>query len=135
MDKVNPEDFKPSKRFYAVLLSSLYYYQSVLSPPDRQLFKITIDACWYRLKSGIISAHIGELWDFQYEIPEDHVQFLSRHDDGRHGGECRSRLTYGDQFWSIEGDLKQQKMDLEFLSIMLAKYPNIPDGWDGWWRF
>jgi len=132
--KVNTEYFKPSKRFYSVLPSTLYC-QKVSSPLDRQLFRITIDACWYRLKSGIISAHVGELWDFQYEIPQDHVQFLSRHDDGRNGGDCRSRLDEFQNFWTSSQDLDKLSSDSEFLDWMRIHYPSIPDGWDGWWRF
>lgn len=128
MYKVNPEDFKPSKRFYAVLPSTLYC-RSVSSSPDRKLFKITIDACWYRLKSGVISAHVGELWDFQYEVPQDHVQFC------RHGGECRSRIDEFQNFWSSSQDLDTISDDSEFLDWMRIHYPSIPDGWDGWWRF
>jgi hypothetical protein len=78
-------------------------------------------------------ACIGTLWDRQPERPADAVEFLECHDDGRHGGDCEGRWD-GERYWGAqEPGVIERHLDL--LRPMLANYPNIPAGYDGWWRF
>lgn len=117
-------DFVQSHRPYAVDLSSLRVNDSYA----------TLDAAWFRRRKGVTVACIGHLWDIQRPAPVDAAQFLKQHDDGRYGGECRSRWD-GHRFWSAEQDPDVHAADLALLKPMLDAYPACPDGYDGWWTF
>lgn len=101
-----------------------------------------IDAVWFRRRSigwgddkrVITVACVGELHDLQRQPPADAAEFLAAHDDGRYGGDCRSRWD-GHQFWSADQNPDVQAADLALLKPMLDNHPAIPDGYDGWWRF
>lgn len=92
-----------------------------------------LDAVWYRRRKGVTVACIGHLWDHQRPAPQDAAEFLDRHDDGRYGGSCEGRWD-GERYWGAqEPDLIAVHLGL--LRPMLADFPNVPEGYDGWWRF
>ncbi|WP_188188005.1 hypothetical protein [Nonomuraea sp. SYSU D8015] len=124
--------FLVSRRPYAVDLSSL---RGTLEPrhDGTTYYRGRIDAVWYRRRRGVTVACIGTLWDSQDEQPADAVQFLERHTDGRYGGDCDGRWD-GTSYWG-NSTLEQQHQHLAVLRPMLANYPELPPGWDGWWRF
>lgn len=101
-----------------------------------------IDAVWFRRRSigygperrMVTVACVGELHDLQRQPPADAAEFLAAHDDGRYGGDCRSRWD-GHQFWSADQNPDTQAADLALLKPILDAYPAIPDGHSGWWRF
>lgn len=53
----------------------------------------------------------------------------TRHD----GGHCDGRWD-GKSYWG-DVTLDEQAKHLAVLQPMLAAYPEIPVGYDGWWRF
>ncbi|GAA2457159.1 hypothetical protein [Streptomyces macrosporus] len=92
-----------------------------------------INAVWYRRRSGITVACTGRLQDLQDPLPKDAAEFLARYEDGRYGGKCEGRWD-GERYWGAqEPDVAAKH--LELLRPMLANYPAIPAGYDGWWRF
>lgn len=129
-------DFKPSRRLYAVRPdTSALVVSGDLGPTSNgaSLYRIKLEAVWFRRKSGETAACIGDLWDFQHERPESVEQFLARHTDGRHGANCRSRWN-GHSLWTLE-DIEQSTADLALLRLMLDNYSAILPGFDGWWSF
>ncbi|WP_030975190.1 hypothetical protein [Streptomyces sp. NRRL S-1824] len=119
---IREDRFLISRRPYAIDLASLI---------DGPVSAVT--AVWFRRKQGATVACIGNLWDTQRPTPKDVAEFLARHTDGRYGGTCEGRWD-GEHYWGA------QKPDtiaehLELLRPMLANYPAIPAGYDGWWRF
>ncbi|WP_329217395.1 hypothetical protein [Streptomyces microflavus] len=92
-----------------------------------------INAVWFRRRHGITVACIGDLWDLQHPEPADGRQFLEQHDDGRYGGDCHGRWD-GESYWG-NVTLEEQQRHLVILQPMLANYPAIPEGYDGWWTF
>lgn len=124
--------FLISRRPYAVDLSSL---RGSMLPRDNggECYQAQIGAVWFRRRSGITVACIGTLSDFQNEQPANAVQFLERHTDGRYGGNCDGRWD-GTNYWG-NGNLTGQVRHLIVLRPMLAAYPALPVGFDGWWRF
>lgn len=119
------DEFKISQRPYSVDPRSLESAQG--TPPAR------VGAVWYRRKNGLLSAHIGYLWDYQRPATQTVEEFLARHDDGRYGGTCLSRWN-GHDLWTCCGwETAQQHKEL--LEAMLAGYPAAPEGYDGWWVF
>jgi len=133
MHRVDPKDFKLSRRLYAVRPDSLLIAFAGNPAAGGDLYRIEIEAAWFRRKSGETATCIGTLWDFQTERPADAEVFLLKHDDGRHGAFCRSRFN-GHNLWTVE-DLEQADDDRRFLEGMLRDYPEIPMGFDGWWSF
>lgn len=121
---IREERFVLSRRQYAVDLNSLD-----LTDLDR----ITMTAVWFRRRSGVTVACIGDLWDIQRPAPATAEEFLTRHDDGRYGGDCLGRWD-GERYWGAQ-EPEVVERDLALLRPMLANYPEIPDGYVGWWRF
>jgi hypothetical protein len=124
--------FLISHKPYAVDLTSLRT-QEHTRPDSSHFYSGRINAVWFRRRRGETVACIGTLWDFQNTSPADGPAFLAAHDDGRHGGDCDGRWD-GTSYWG-NVTLEQQEQHLAILRPMLANYPAIPDGYDGWWRF
>jgi hypothetical protein len=97
-----------------------------------------IDAVWYRRKAGRTRACIGALglWSQNLKQPVDPLDplaVLSADLDSRYGGDCHGRWD-GTGYWGAEQpDVAAEH--LELLRPMLANYPAIPDGFDGWYHF
>jgi hypothetical protein len=118
------ERFVQSHRPYAVDLASLH---------TRGDGRATLGAVWFRRRRGLTAACVGYLRDHQNPLPTDAAEFLARHDDGRYGGVCEGRWD-GERYWGSQvPDVIAQH--LELLRPMLAGYPAIPAGHDGWYRF
>jgi hypothetical protein len=95
-------------------------------------------AVWYRRKDGVTRACIGSLglWaQWRTEAPDlSSPQAMLGNDlDSRYGGDCQGRWD-GTGYWGAEAP-EAQEQHLAILRPMLANYPTIPDGFDGWWRF
>jgi hypothetical protein len=121
---IREDRFLISRRPYAVDLSSLNVTDSL---------RVTVRAVWFRRRSGVTAACVGELWDHQRATPATALEFLAAHDDGRYGGDCHGRWD-GERYWGAqEPDAIAQHLDL--LRPMLANYPALPGSYDGWWRF
>ena len=126
--------FLISRKPYAVDLGSLRG-KVTPTPQGRRAsyYSGRIDAVWFRRRKGQTVACIGELWDIQDDQPAAGREFLEHHEDGRYGGECHGRWD-GASYWG-NVTLEQQERHLAVLRPMLAAYPEIPAGYDGWWRF
>lgn len=131
---IREEKFLISRKPYAVDLGSLRISDVRTRYDGATVYAGRIDAVWFRRRRGVTVACIGQLWDFQTgEPPTDAAEFLRRHDDGRYGGDCHGRWD-GDRYWGAQQpDTIEQHLAL--LQPMLAAYPAIPAGYDGWWRF
>jgi hypothetical protein len=120
---IREEKFVLSHRPYAVDLSSL---DTDREPP-------TVRAAWFRRRKGVLVAAVGVLWDVQRPVPADAAEFLARHDDGRYGGDCLGRWD-GSRYWGAQ-EPEAAAAHLDLLRPMLASYPGIPPGFDGWYVF
>lgn len=129
---IREDRFLISQRPYAVDLSSLRTSTNDY-PSGRKSYSGRIDAVWFRRRRGVTVACVGTLWDIQDEVPANALQFLERHDDGRYGGDCDGRWD-GETYWGA-GAPDVIERHLVLLRPMLANYPAIPAGYDGWWRF
>lgn len=105
---------------------------------DLYAFSGQANAVWYRRKDGVTRACIGTLGLWSHYLPrllnlDDPHDILTADLDGRYGGDCEGRWD-GERYWGAqEPDMMEQHLDL--LRPMLANYPTIPAGHDGWWRF
>lgn len=124
--------FRISHNPYAVDLTSLAgtLDTTALTP----VYRGTLDAVWFRRHKGRTVACIGQLWDFQNSRPADAEEFLARLTDGRSGGRCHARWN-GTSYWGDDEHYRDREAHLAILKPMLASYPDIPAGYDGWWRF
>jgi hypothetical protein len=105
---------------------------------DRIAFSGNANALWFRRQNGVTRACIGSLGLWSHYLPErldlaDPNAVLSADLDGRYGGDCHGRWD-GTSHWG-NVTLEQQAQHLAILRPMLANNPEIPDGYDGWWRF
>jgi hypothetical protein len=133
---IREDRFVMSRRPYAVDLGSFQCAESVSRYPDGRTittYRLTARAAWFRRKNRVTAACIGELWEFSGEPVSDAVAFLDQFDDGRYGGRCEGRWD-GFGYWGAEDD-ETRTAHLEILRPMLANFPAVPEGFDGWWTF
>lgn len=131
---IRDDEFKISRRPYAVDLSSYAIKPHNSFPGARTTWHGTVRAVWFRRRSGVLAACVGTLWDIQSADPGDVHEFLYLHGDGRYGGDCVSRWD-GGSFWSASQDPETTTAHLGLLRPMLECFPQIPAGYVGWWRF
>ena len=124
--------FRISRRPYAVDMASLRIEERE-GYKGRAYYAGTVRAVWFRRRHGITMACTGILWDTQDNCPADAAAFLTAHTDGRYGGDCKGRWD-GTRYWGAqEPDVIERHLDL--LRPMLEHFPEVPPGFDGWWRF
>lgn len=95
-------------------------------------------AVWYRRKSGVTYACLGSLrlWaQWRREKPDlsSPEAMLGNDLDSRYGGDPAGRWD-GERYWGSQKPF-EQALHLTVLEPMLANYPVIPEGYDGWWTF
>lgn len=127
------EKFVMSHKPYAVDLSSMRTTHTGTRYDGTPMATVVLDAVWIRRRGGTTVACTGTLWDIQVPPPGFALEFLAAHDDGRYGGRCAGRWD-GTGYWGAERpETVAQQMAL--LRPMLENFPEIPDGYDGWWTF
>lgn len=131
---IREDKFLISRRPYAVDLSELRSVEEHGRVNGGCFYAIRANAVWFRRRRGVTVACIGSLWDYQDEKPESVEQFLLRHDDGRYGGTTVGRWD-GESYWGDSVTLAEQNQHLEILVPMLEYFPQVPPGYDGWYRF
>lgn len=125
--------FLISNRPYAVDFESFGKQHVPAEGIRREFWRCTIDAVWFRRRSGITAACIGYLWETERREPKNGLGWIEGFTDGRYGGTALGRWD-GESYWG-DGTLADQDQHLKVLRPMLANYPEIPAGFDGWWRF
>lgn len=133
---IRSERFLISQKPFALDLSTLTGEQTKAG--DYVIYRGTVAAVWYRRKSGVTRACIGtlHLWSHSLAAPLDldaPQAVLTVKLDSRYGGDCIGRWD-GENYWG-HVPLAVQEQHLAVLRPMLADYPTMPDGYDGWWRF
>ena len=123
---IRENEFRISRRPYAADLSSLRVRERN-GYQGRTCYPSTVTAVWFRRKSGVTTASIGELRESQDKPPADAAEFLRIHTDGRYGGDCHGRWD-GSRYWGAQ-EPAVIAQHLELLRPMLAGYPDIPPGY------
>jgi hypothetical protein len=100
---------------------------------EKPYYTMTVEAVWFRRKSGILSAHYGHLWDSSNEPPADLLAWIENDWDGRYGGNCVARWD-GESWWGGVTWRRQQELQ-PLLDDMLKNFPAAPEGYDGWWSY
>lgn len=128
---IREDRFLISRKPYAVDLSS---FALSYRTPGSAWARYEVAAVWFRRRRGETVACAGYL-DALIDDPAplSSEEFLRRYTDGRYGGTCWGRWD-GESYWG-NVTLEQQEQHLAVLRPMLAAYPDIPAGYDGWWRF
>lgn len=134
---IREDRFLISRKPYAIDLTSL----QVGEPTESCHYWAMVNAVWFRRHSKgygddrriITVACIGTLRNLQDDKPADARGFLAAYTDGRYGGDCQGRWD-GENYWGAQ---KPEVIEehLAILRPMLANYPTLPDGYDGWWTF
>ena len=133
---IRDDRFLISRRPYAIDLSTIGGTQQARG--NLIAFSGTARAVWYRRQNGVLKACIGSLDLWSHYLPErldldDPRGVLSANLDGRYGGKCEGRWD-GQRYWGAQ-EPDVMAAHLEVLRPMLANYPIVPEGYDGWWRF
>lgn len=133
---IRDDRFLISRKAFAVDLSTLTGDQHERG--DRIAFSGSINAVWFRRQHGVTRACLGTVGLWSHYLPElldldDPHAVLSADLDGRYGGDCHGRWD-GENYWGAQKpDVIEEHLAL--LQPMLANYPKVPAGYDGWWRF
>lgn len=101
---------------------------------DTPYYTMTVEAVWFRRKSGVLTAHYGHLWDSSKSRPETLLDWIENDWDGRYGGNCRARWD-GGTLWAPESSWEQILSYEAMLRPMLESFPDAPAGYDGWWTY
>ncbi len=125
------DQFLISRKPYAINLAS---FRCSERNSEKPWAWYTVDAVWFRGRKTEPVACIGDLHTIIDDpAPADAAEFLERYTDGRYGGDCHGRWD-GASYWG-NVTLEQQQQHLAILRPMLANYPALPPGYDGWWTF
>jgi hypothetical protein len=133
---IRDDRFLISRKPYAVDLGTVTGSQHPRE--GRFAFSGTASAVWFRRKDGVTRACLGTLKLWSHHLPgpldlDDPVAVLSADLDGRYGGDCEGRWD-GERYWGAQEPFVQS-LHLALLGPMLADFPKVPEGYDGWWRF
>lgn len=128
--------FLISQKPYAIDLSTITGESSPQG--DRYAFSGSAHALWFRRKDSTTRACLGTLGLWRHYLPApidptDPAAVLSADLDGRYGGDCHARWD-GERYWGAQEPAVQER-HLAILRPMLAQFPAIPAGYDGWWTF
>lgn len=123
---VAPNTFEVNERYST--------YDSGKRLSESPSYWISVEAVWFKRKSGLLAAHFGNLWDVKREAPADVTSWLEGMTDGRYGGRCVARWN-GNDLWAPEVEWDHQVELQKLLADMLAGYPAAPAGYEGWWTF
>lgn len=127
-------DFVLSRKQFAVDLSSLSVESQAPGYDGTQRSWCEINAVWYRRRAKTTYACIGTLRALIHgDTPTGGRDFLTRHIDGRYGGDCRGRWD-GTRYWGAQ-EPETMAEHMKILRPMLTGLPAVPDGFDGWWTF
>jgi hypothetical protein len=133
------DKFRISKPMYAVDLEAFARGESG-DNGAWEWHQFSVPAVWFRRKRAQYNGPIrtaacaGNLRSSVTGArPVDALDFLARFTDGRYGGDCIARWD-GDTLWSLEPEDSRARYK-NILVPMLAAYPAIPEGFDGWWWF
>jgi hypothetical protein len=128
--------FLISRKPYAIDLDTVAGSQQPRG--DRWAFRGTCNALWFRRRRNTTIACLGTLDLWSHYLPtaldlDDPTAILSANLDGRYGGDTHGRWD-GENYWGAE---KPNLIDLHLAQLrpMLANYPNLPPGYDGWYTF
>ncbi|MFD9276860.1 hypothetical protein ACFWD7_06155 [Streptomyces mirabilis] len=133
---IREDRFLISRKPFAIDLATLTGDQHPRG--DRYAFSGTANALWFRRQSGVTRACLGSLKLWSHYLPkpvdlDDPHAVLSADLDGRYGGDCEGRWD-GERYWGAqEPDVIEEHLAL--LRPMLAHFPALPPGHDGWWTF
>lgn len=133
---IRDDRFLISQRPYAVDLATLTGKQD--EHGERISYSGSVRALWFRRQSGVTRACLGTLGLWALNLPEpidvdDPHAVLSADLDGRYGAVCEGRWD-GEHYWGAQRP-EEIEQHLGVLRPMLANYPALPAGYDGWWRF
>lgn len=110
-----------------------------LGPGDRYMgtTRWQIAAQWFKRKGGLLEVSHGSL---RLEAPsglltedDDVLELVELPQDGRHGG--NAVYTWTGTHMVSHQSLKQQIVASQVLQAALDRYPLVPEGYHGWWRF
>lgn len=101
---------------------------------DTPYYTMTVEAVWFRRKSGILTAHYGHLRDSSRDRPADLLDWIENDWDGRYGGNCVARYQ-ADGLWAPGATWQEMKQYEGVLRQMLDNFPESPVGYDGWWTY
>jgi hypothetical protein len=133
---IRSEKFRISDKPFAIDLATITAEQSPQG--ERWYISGRANALWFRRKDGTTRACIGTLGLWRHHMVEqvditDPQAILTADLDSRYGGDCMGRWD-GERYWGAQ-ELTVMEEHLAVLRPMLANYPAIPAGYDGWWAF
>lgn len=122
---IKAERFRIADRPFAVMLDS---YRVV----DGYSYG-EVNAVWFRRRPGVTIACAGVLRDYQTPVAPTVEEFLAACADQDRGGVCLASWN-GSRLWCLADEAARAAYK-SVLVPMLAAYPAVPPGYDGWWIF
>jgi hypothetical protein len=101
----------------------------------------TVQAVWFRRKKGVLVASTGSYHFFapglaEGAYPASYLGWVELHTDNRYGA---THLASWDGVALLNSDQpvtpEEASRRVAFLAGMVAGFPQVPTGFDGWWAF
>lgn len=124
-------DFAISKKLYAINPDTIQNRYTGDNHAGLPMYKVSIEAIWFRRKNGVEVASKGFLWDHAVGKEWTVEDFINEADTGRYGG---SPIGSWDGEDVIGVTNYQAILELvKELDPILNAYPAIPQGYQGWY--
>lgn len=122
------DKFSAAEFFYAIDFSTIQ-----IQPGYENHGTGTVDAIWFKKKNGVIAACYGTLRASGTAARPLHneADFMF-HYDGRYGGNTMYKWD-GTEMWGSNNNFLELVEAHKFLDPIRNGFPNIPDGYTGWY--
>ena len=131
------DKFTHAAFFYAIDFSEPRDYkvhENVFMGVTSQTTTIVYDAVWFKRKNGVVTVVEGNLHSsFRGVVAEDAIEEeFMKNFDGRYGGDAEFRWD-GENIWGPHRTFKELTEAQIELDSYLKDFPNIPEGYTGWY--
>ena len=129
--------FTPSKKNYAINWESFKIESNQELAPDNFYVFATVEAVWVTKKKGISYISKGSLFSNFYMLPANHlfgIKEFKENFDSRYGGD--HICVWDGEIMTTKSPIPLKEMIeySETLNPIIEDLPNVPQGYDGWYR-
>jgi hypothetical protein len=133
---IREDQFLISRKPFAINLSTVTVNRE--QQQDAWWLSGHCEAVWYRRRNGTTYACLGTLRLWAHWLREEPdvsspEAILRNRLDSRYGGDPDGRWD-GENYWGSQKPF-EQALHLTLLEPMIADFPALPEGYDGWWTF
>jgi hypothetical protein len=101
---------------------------------EKPNYYATMRVIYFKKKGGVLSACVGNLWDWRGDKSPESAEDFLKHCSTRVYGPNLTAKWNGKDLWG-QTEISSILYYRDLLDPILKNYPEIPEGYDGWWEF